>query len=214
MRTRRSVPRCKMNGDHLRGRWLQNCNPALSMSLLRRRPDVYAYGRAMPAIAGKFDFRVCYRTSFWERERALQALSWTWRPYDCQMDPIDPDVFDSWLGNRTIVIVGDSLSAQLYYSLVFLLGRAIADAIEHVDGMRRAPTAPATPRHGVCASGVRMRGQVLSVRFGFHVEVASSKCWGTRAIFRSCSGLSAHLAALRAGGRLLCPQHWPSLPLC
>lgn len=158
VRTRRSVPRCKMNGDHLRGRWLQNCNPALSMSLLRRRPDVYAYGRAMPAIAGKFDFRVCYRTSFWERERALQALSWTWRPYDCQMDPIDPDVFDSWLGSRTIVIVGDSLSAQLYYSLVFLLGRAIVDAIEHVDGMRRAPTAPATPRHGVCASGVADEG--------------------------------------------------------
>ena len=38
---------------------------------------VYAYGRPMPRVAGKFDFRVCYRASFWERERSLQALSWT-----------------------------------------------------------------------------------------------------------------------------------------
>ena len=81
----------------------------------------------MPRVAGKFDFRVCYRASFWERERAIQALSWTWRPYDCRLEPFDAKAFDAWLGSRTLVIVGDSLSAQLYYSFVLLLGACTKD---------------------------------------------------------------------------------------
>ena len=120
------------NGDHLRGRWLQNCDPAAAP--LRPRPDVYAYGRALPRVTGKFDFRVCYRSSFWELERALQTLSWTWRPYDCRLEPFDAQAFDAWLHKRTLVLIGDSLTAQLYYSLVFLLGATIVRQIDHEDG--------------------------------------------------------------------------------
>lgn len=161
---RRRLPRCKMNGDHLRGRWLQNCDPASPTSPLRRRPDVYAYGHAMPRVVGKFDFRVCYRTSFWERERALQALSWTWRPYDCRLEPFHASAFDAWLGNRTVVIVGDSLSAQLYYSIVLLLGNAVVETVEHADGMRRTTpvaksgAAASSTAHGQCTSGVADEG--------------------------------------------------------
>ena len=50
----RDAPRCKMDGDHLRGRWVQNCDPAAA-DHLRSRPDVYAYGRPMPRVAGKGD---------------------------------------------------------------------------------------------------------------------------------------------------------------
>ena len=161
---KRRAPRCRMDGDHLRGRWLQNCDPR-SEPLLRSRPDVYAYGRALPRIQGKFDFRVCYRVSFWERERALQALSWTWRPYDCRLEPFDASAFDAWLANRTMVLVGDSLTAQLYYSLIFLLGEAVVETVEHADGMRRAggnggrmPATPATSPSARCSSGVADEG--------------------------------------------------------
>lgn len=125
----RVVRHCRMDGDHLRGRWLQNCDPADAP--LRNRPDLYAYGSPIPRVYGKFDFRVCYRTSFWERERALQALSWTWRPYDCRLEPLDASAFDAWLGSRTILLIGDSLTAQLYYSLVLLLGDAVVKRVEH-----------------------------------------------------------------------------------
>lgn len=162
---RRQAPRCRMDGDHLRGRWVQNCDP--SNGLLRTRPDHYAYGRAMPPVKGKFEFRVCYRTSFWERERALQALSWTWRPYDCRLEPFDAAAFDAWLGERTIVIVGDSLSAQLYYSFVLLLGDRVVAMAEHADGMRRSrpasdgvagPAPPAAPPPPRCSTGVADEG--------------------------------------------------------
>ena len=131
----RAVPRCRMaNGDHLRGRWLQNCDPWAAP--LRARPDLYAYGRAMPRVLGKFDFRVCHRSSFWELERAMQTLSWTWRPYDCRFVPFDGTAFDKWLGARSLVLIGDSLTGQLYYSLLFLLGAAVVRQVDHADGMR------------------------------------------------------------------------------
>ena len=163
-RGRRQAPRCLMDGDHLRGRWVQNCDPAPAAPL-RRRPDLYAYGRPMPRVQGKFDFRVCYRTSFWERERALQALSWTWRPYDCRLEPFDGAAFDKWLGTRTLVIIGDSLTAQLFYSFVLLLGGAVAGTAEHADGVRRGRasdgaggTAADPPAPPICSTGVADEG--------------------------------------------------------
>ena len=156
-----------MDGDHLRGRWVQNCDPSAAAPL-RSRPDLYAYGRAMPRVAGKFDFRVCFRASFWERERSVQALSWTWRPYDCRLEPFDPAAFDAWLGQRTVVIVGDSLSAQLYYSFVLLLGDAVVSQVEHADGVRRGRggegkadgggEGPSPPPPARCATGVADEG--------------------------------------------------------
>lgn len=129
--TVRDAPRCLMNGDHLRGRWIRNCEPTHIT-----RPDVYAYGRPIPRVLGKFDFRICFRSSLWERERSQLALSWTWRPYDCRMASFDAHAFDRWLGRRTIVIIGDSLSAQMYFSLVFMLGTVVVKQIEHTDGLR------------------------------------------------------------------------------
>ena len=63
------------DGDHLTGRWMQTCDPRLIT-----RPDVFAYGRAIPEVAGWYDYRICYRQSATEQLRTLQALSWSWRP--------------------------------------------------------------------------------------------------------------------------------------
>jgi len=40
-------PLCRMDGDHLRGRWMQTCDPRLI-----QRPDHFAYKRALPAMEG------------------------------------------------------------------------------------------------------------------------------------------------------------------
>ena len=169
-RTQRA-PQCRMDGDHLRGRWVQNCEPGT----IRARPDLYAYGRSLPRVQGKFDFRLCWRESSWERERSIQALSWTWRPYDCRLEPFDAAKFDSWLRQRTLVLVGDSLTAQLFYSLVFLLGPSVVDVIEHDDGKHHpspsggagGPTFPPSPSalrstpaaNPVCSSNVADEGR-------------------------------------------------------
>lgn len=135
-RSSRELPRCRMDGDHLRGRWIQNCEPSQV-----GRPDVYAYGRPLPALNGKFDFRACFRTSLWERMRVQRSLSWTWRPFDCKLEVFDAEAFDRWLGPRTLLLLGDSLTAQMYYSLVFFLGASVTRQLEHRDGVRGADTA-------------------------------------------------------------------------
>ncbi|KAL1503789.1 hypothetical protein AB1Y20_012257 [Prymnesium parvum] len=113
-------PRCRMDGDHLAGRWMQTCDPRLI-----RRPDHFAYGRALPAVKGWFDYRLCYRQSATERLRTLQALSWSWRPFRCALVPVNGATFDKWLGKRTMLFLGDSLTAQGYYSLLWLLGDVV-----------------------------------------------------------------------------------------
>jgi hypothetical protein len=35
------------------------------------------------------------------------------------------EAFDRWLGPRHMLIIGDSLTAQLYYSLIWLLGDTV-----------------------------------------------------------------------------------------
>jgi len=40
-------PLCRMDGDHLRGRWMQTCDPRLI-----QRPDHFAYKRALPKAKG------------------------------------------------------------------------------------------------------------------------------------------------------------------
>ena len=40
-------PLCRMNGDHLSGRWMQTCDPRLI-----QRPDHFAYKRALPKAKG------------------------------------------------------------------------------------------------------------------------------------------------------------------
>eukprot|EP00966_Prymnesium_polylepis_P016414 378332-Prymnesium_polylepis.1 len=79
---------------------------------------------------------MCFRTSLWERQRAQLALSWSWRPYDCRLQRFSAAAFDAWLGPRTVLLIGDSLTAQMYYSLVFLLGSSVVRQIEHLDGVR------------------------------------------------------------------------------
>ena len=117
-----SRPQCKMDGDHLHGRWMQTCDPRMIS-----RPDHFAYGRALPIVQGWFDYRLCYRQSATERLRTLQALSWSWRPFQCALAPVKGDGFDQWLGRRTIVFLGDSLTAQSYYSLLWLIGGVVVE---------------------------------------------------------------------------------------
>ena len=135
---------------------MQTCDPRLIT-----RPDVFAYGRAIPEVAGWYDYRICYRQSATERLRTLQALSWSWRPYSCAMRPIDGAAFDAWLGKRTLLFLGDSLNAQMYYSLSWLLGDSIA---EHKDLFGyETPGANRTERKmDTCTTGVGNEGGWLS----------------------------------------------------
>ena len=55
----------------------------------------------------------------------LQAISWSWRPDVCALAPVRGEAFDRWLGPRHMLIIGDSLTAQLYYSLIWLLGDTV-----------------------------------------------------------------------------------------
>ena len=97
-------PLCQMDGDHLDGRWMQTCDPRTI-----QRPDHFAYGRALPAVTGWYDYRLCYRQSATERLRTLQAISWSWRPKSCALASVDGAAFDAWLGTRTLLFLGDSL---------------------------------------------------------------------------------------------------------
>tara|TARA_B100000795_G_scaffold111548_1_gene82359 strand:+ start:56 stop:328 length:273 start_codon:yes stop_codon:yes gene_type:complete len=75
--------------------------------------------------ARRYDYRVCFRQSATERLRSLQAISWSWRPDACALAPVRGEAFDAWLGPRHMLIIGDSLMAQLYYSLIWLLGDTV-----------------------------------------------------------------------------------------
>eukprot|EP00908_Phaeocystis_cordata_P014321 Transcript_25421.p1 GENE.Transcript_25421~~Transcript_25421.p1 ORF type:complete len:382 (+),score=171.26 Transcript_25421:890-2035(+) len=133
-----------MDGDHLRGRWMQTCDPRLI-----RRPDHFAYKRALPAMQGWYDYRLCYRQSATERLRSLQAISWSWRPYSCALAPVRGEAFDRWLGTRHLLLLGDSLMAQLYYSLVWLLGDAVLEQ-QDLFGYAPGEAARGSNRVGVC----------------------------------------------------------------
>ena len=75
--------------------------------------------------ACRYDYRLCYRQSATERLRSLQAISRSWRPDACALAPVRGEAFDAWLGPRHMLIIGDSLMAQLYYSLIWLLGDTV-----------------------------------------------------------------------------------------
>ena len=156
-----SRPNCRMDGDHLEGRWLQTCDPRLI-----RRPDHFAYARALPVVQGLYDYRICYRASATERLRTLQALSWSWRPKSCALTPVDGAGFERWLGSRTLLFVGDSLNAQTFYSLIWLLGDAI-QSITDVNGVtpeeRKKGTERSEDRMDACASSVGNEGGWLSI---------------------------------------------------
>jgi len=114
-------PICRVaNGDHLRGRWVQNCHPDDI-----RRPDRYAYGLSLPRTHGLWDYRVCFRQSYAERVRSRRALSWTWQPESCTLPKVDGARFSRWLGPRVLLFWGDSLSTQHFYALVLLLGSSV-----------------------------------------------------------------------------------------
>ena len=48
-------------------RWMQTCDPSIT------RPDHFAYKRALPAMQGWYDYRLCYRQSATERLRSIQV---------------------------------------------------------------------------------------------------------------------------------------------
>tara|TARA_B110001452_G_scaffold79435_1_gene64948 strand:+ start:2185 stop:2424 length:240 start_codon:yes stop_codon:yes gene_type:complete len=56
-----------------------------------------------------------------------QAITWSWRPYSCALSPVRGEVFDRWLGKRNLLFLGDSLTAQAYYSFVWLLGDSLLE---------------------------------------------------------------------------------------
>ncbi len=115
------APACRvLNGDHLRGRWVQNCAPSSI-----KRPDRYAYNTALGRTLGQWDYRTCFKMGYAERERSRLALSWTWQPERCSLAPLDGRAFSEWLGRRRLLFWGDSLTGQHFYSMVHLLGGAV-----------------------------------------------------------------------------------------
>ena len=151
--------RCRMDGDHLDGKWVQTCQPSLIT-----QPDVYAYERPIARLPGKYDYRLCFRQSPRELARTQAALSWSWQPRACHLAPVEGQQFDSWLGRRTVLLLGDSIMGQLLYSLVFLLGRAVAH-IRHFSSSRgdlRQAAANASAQN-VCESSAGSEGDGQAV---------------------------------------------------
>lgn len=145
-------PMCSMDGDHLRGRWMQTCDPRLIT-----RPDHFAYKRALPAMQGWYDYRLCYRQSATERLRSLQAITWSWRPYSCALSPVRGEVFDRWLGKRNLLFLGDSLTAQAYYSFVWLLGDSLLEQ-QDLFGYAPGESGRGSTRIGVCETSAGNEG--------------------------------------------------------
>ena len=146
-KARAGRPPCRVaNGDHLQGRWLQNCAPESI-----RRPDRYAYGRALSRHAGPWDYRLCYKMGYVERERARATLTWSWRPDSCVLSTVDGLRFATWLGQRTMLFIGDSLTAQHFFSLVLLLGSAVVSVTDAVPDPSRGSIRTAAPARGSCA---------------------------------------------------------------
>ena len=142
-------PICRVaNGDHLRGRWVQNCHPDDI-----RRPDRYAYGMSLPRTHGLWDYRVCFRQSYAERERSRRALSWTWQPESCTLPKVDGARFSRWLGPRVLLFWGDSLSTQHFYALVLLVGSSVVSLQDRE--MAAAEAQQGRDRHQVIAEPCR-----------------------------------------------------------
>ena len=147
--TRQQLPLCQMDGDHLRGRWEQSCDPQRI-----GRPDHFAYGRSLPVLQGGFDYRFCFQQSANERLRSAEALSWSWRPDGCRLEPVRG--FSEWLGERTLLFVGDSLTAQHFYSLVWLLGGdAGTEELLDLEGLLRVEQGARVDR---CATSMNSEG--------------------------------------------------------
>ena len=137
---------------------VQNCDPQ-SIS----RPDRYAYGRTLPGSPGNWDYRQCFKMSYEERERSRAALSWSWQPAGCQLRRVDGAAFSTWLGQRTLLLWGDSLTGQQFYSLVFMLGDAVISLLDYSHEAAHEREAE-TRRDGACgASGFGGEGGALSV---------------------------------------------------
>lgn len=134
------APACRMDGDHLDGRWVQNCAPEDI-----RRPDRYAYGRSVGRPVGPYDYRLCYQMGYAERQRSRAALSWSWQPHRCSMAAFDAERFDEWLGDRLMLFWGDSLTAQHFYSLVLLLGTRVT-SLSDVASSTSPPHSPQPPQ--------------------------------------------------------------------
>ena len=62
--------------------------------------------------------------------RTSEALTYAWTPQLCQMHALDPYDFDRWLGRRVILFLGDSLTAQHYFSLKFMLGDMVVEQVD------------------------------------------------------------------------------------
>ena len=69
--------------------------------------------------------------SYEERERSRAALSWSWQPASCQLRKVEGAAFSGWLGQRTLLLWGDSLTGQQFYSLVFMLGDAVTSLLDY-----------------------------------------------------------------------------------
>ena len=156
-RKRRDAPLCKVDGDHLDGEWVQSCEPSLI-----DRPDVFAYGSAITEATGDYAYRLCYRQSASERLRVMQALSWSWRPDACTLRPVSGAVFDKWLRGRTLLFLGDSLMAQAYYSLLWLLGDWVVEKSDF-SGLAPDDKQRSNTSFGTCKNSVGNEGGTVSI---------------------------------------------------
>ena len=139
-------------------RQVQNCDPQ-SIS----RPDRYAYGRTLPGSPGNWDYRQCFKMSYEERERSRAALSWSWQPVGCQLRRVDGAAFSAWLGQRTLLLWGDSLTGQQFYSLVFMLGDAVTSLLDYSHDAAHERQAESRRDSACGASGFGGEGGALSV---------------------------------------------------
>ena len=164
--------------------------------------------------ARRYDYRLCYRQSATERLRSLQAISWSWRPYSCALAPVRGEAFDRcgcppaatpgsptcparnpahtraprWLGPRHLLLLGDSLMAQLYYSLVWLLGDSLLEQHD-LFGYATGESTVGSTRLGACASRLHTaRPRHLHGQAGTGQSRPKSAClaWGAGVNTRLC----------------------------
>ena len=169
--------------------------------------------------ARRYDYRLCYRQSATERLRSLQAISWSWRPYSCALAPVRGEAFDRcgcppaatpgsptcparnpahtraprWLGPRHLLLLGDSLMAQLYYSLVWLLGDSLLEQHD-LFGYATGESTVGSTRLGACASRVHS-APPPPARASRHRPVAAQGC------LPGLGGGCEHAALLRKPAR-------------
>lgn len=112
-----------------------------------------------------------------ERARARTYLSYSWQPSSCKMPPLSGASFAAWLRGRTLLLWGDSLSAQVFYSLLHLLGPAVTHVTDHPNWPPTSPPQPSCTYGGLGQEGgpmseARLKGGGKLLKVLGHAEMS------------------------------------------